>query len=132
MSDWVGTDDGSPGNMTQTAAYIYDGSQGAVSQTTGVGDGNLTQVIEYPGGGAGRGPFHSAVVACIPGPSAPRFSVARNLRQTASHSLNVPKPEQGELFAIVESRKGDIVRTGGLILFGSLPRDTRCNKPPCE
>jgi RHS repeat-associated protein len=52
VSAWIGTNDGSPGNMTQTAAYIYDGSQGAVSQTTGVGDSNLTQVIEYPGGGA--------------------------------------------------------------------------------
>jgi RHS repeat-associated protein len=50
LSDWVGTDDGSPGNMTQLDAYIYDGSQGAVSQTTGVGDSNLTQLIQYPGG----------------------------------------------------------------------------------
>ena len=30
VSTWIGTNDGSPGNMTQTAAYIYDGSQGAV------------------------------------------------------------------------------------------------------
>jgi RHS repeat-associated protein len=50
VSDWVGTNDGSPGNMTQLDAYIYDGSQGAVSQTTGVGDSNLAQYIEYPGG----------------------------------------------------------------------------------
>jgi RHS repeat-associated protein len=52
VSEWIGTNDGSPGNMTQTKDYIYDGSQGAVSQTTGVGDGNLTQMIEYPGGSA--------------------------------------------------------------------------------
>jgi YD repeat-containing protein len=52
VSTWVGTNDGSPGNMTETAAYIYDGSQGAVTQTGGVGDGNLTQMIQYPGGSA--------------------------------------------------------------------------------
>jgi RHS repeat-associated protein len=52
VSEWVGTNDGSPGNMTQTAGYIYDGSQGSVSQTTGVGDGNLTQMSQYPGGSA--------------------------------------------------------------------------------
>jgi hypothetical protein len=52
VSEWIGTNDGSPGNMTQTKGYIYDGSQGAVSQTTGVGDGNLTQMTEYPGGSA--------------------------------------------------------------------------------
>jgi hypothetical protein len=52
VSKWVGTNDGSPGNMTQATGYVYDGSQGAVSQTTGVGDGNLTQKVEYPGGGA--------------------------------------------------------------------------------
>jgi hypothetical protein len=45
LSDWVGTNDGSPGNMTQLDAYIYEGSQGAVSQSTGVGDSNLTQFI---------------------------------------------------------------------------------------
>jgi RHS repeat-associated protein len=52
VSKWIGTNDGAPGNMTQTTSYVYDGSQGAVSQTTGVGDGNLTQMTEFPGGSA--------------------------------------------------------------------------------
>jgi hypothetical protein len=32
--------------------------------------------------------------------------------QACLDSFSVPKAEQGELFAIVESTKGDIVRTG--------------------
>jgi RHS repeat-associated protein len=56
VSTWVGTNDtpGSgywsptnntpPSNMVQTTANVYDNG--------GVGDGNLTQTTEYPGGGA--------------------------------------------------------------------------------
>ena len=55
MSQWVGTDDTptsgywSPDNldgtdMVETASYVYDDD--------GVGDGNLTQMTQYPGGGA--------------------------------------------------------------------------------
>jgi RHS repeat-associated protein len=53
VSDWVGTNDtptsgywspSNPAGMTEVRSYEYDGG--------GVGDGNLTQVTEYPGGGA--------------------------------------------------------------------------------
>jgi RHS repeat-associated protein len=56
VSAWVGTNDTpasgswsptnntSPSNMVQTAGYVYDGG--------GVGDGNVTQVTQYPGGTA--------------------------------------------------------------------------------
>jgi RHS repeat-associated protein len=56
VSQWVGTNDtpGSgywsptnntpPSNMVQIAGYVYDGG--------GVGDGDLTQETQYPGGGA--------------------------------------------------------------------------------
>ena len=56
VSTWVGTNDTptsgawsptnntSPSNMVETASYVYDGG--------GVGDGNLTQETQYPGGGA--------------------------------------------------------------------------------
>jgi YD repeat-containing protein len=52
-STWVGTDDtpesgdwspSNPAGMVQLTAYLYDGG--------GVGDGNLTQVTQYPGGSA--------------------------------------------------------------------------------
>jgi RHS repeat-associated protein len=52
MGMWSPTNNTSPSNMTQITANVYDGTQGAVSQTTGVGDGNLTQTIQYPGGSA--------------------------------------------------------------------------------
>ncbi|HKB01509.1 MAG TPA: hypothetical protein VKD90_04775, partial [Gemmataceae bacterium] len=42
-AEWVGTVDGTGGNMVQTAAYEYDGG--------GVGAGNLTKVTVKPGGG---------------------------------------------------------------------------------
>src|SRR5262249_31952404 len=56
ISTWVGTNDTpgsgywspsnntSPSNMVEVSEYVYDGG--------GVGDGNLTQVTEFPGGGA--------------------------------------------------------------------------------
>jgi RHS repeat-associated protein len=56
VSDWVGTDDTpasgtwspsnntGPSNMVEVSSYQYDGG--------GVGDGNLTQQTDYPGGGA--------------------------------------------------------------------------------
>ena len=56
VSTWVGTDDTpasgawsptnntAPANMVETASYVYDNG--------GVGDGNLTQETQYPGGGA--------------------------------------------------------------------------------
>jgi RHS repeat-associated protein len=56
VSQWVGTNDTpasgewdpsnntSPANMVQTASYVYDGG--------GVGDGDLTQQTQYPGGSA--------------------------------------------------------------------------------
>jgi RHS repeat-associated protein len=56
VSTWVGTNDTpasgywsptnntSPANMVQVTGNVYDGG--------GVGDGNLTQVTQYPGGGA--------------------------------------------------------------------------------
>jgi RHS repeat-associated protein len=64
ISTWVGTNDtppsgawsptnnGSPSNMIQISGAIYDGTQGAVSQTGGVGDSNLTQLTLFPGGSA--------------------------------------------------------------------------------
>jgi RHS repeat-associated protein len=62
VSDWVGTNDTpasgqwsptnntSPSNMVETASYVYDNN--TLGGGTLVGDGNLTQVIQYPGGGA--------------------------------------------------------------------------------
>jgi RHS repeat-associated protein len=57
LNTWVGTNDTpangqewspsnntSPANMTETTAYVYDNG--------GVGDDNLTQMTQYPGGGA--------------------------------------------------------------------------------
>jgi YD repeat-containing protein len=53
VSTWVGTDDtpesgdwspSNPAGMVQLTAYVYDDD--------GVGDGNLTQVTQYPGGSA--------------------------------------------------------------------------------
>jgi YD repeat-containing protein len=56
VSRWVGTNDTpasgywsptnntAPSNMVQIAGFVYDGG--------GVGDGNLTQATQYPGGGA--------------------------------------------------------------------------------
>src|SRR5262249_11517204 len=44
-ADWTPTDNtAGPANMVQTAGFVYDGG--------GVGDGNLTQATEYPGGSA--------------------------------------------------------------------------------
>jgi hypothetical protein len=45
-SEWVGTDDGtgSDNNMVEVTAYQYDND--------GTGDGDLTQVTQYPGGSA--------------------------------------------------------------------------------
>jgi YD repeat-containing protein len=56
VSQWIGTDDTpesgpwapsnntSPSNMVEVASYVYDNGDG--------GDGNLTQVTQYPGGDA--------------------------------------------------------------------------------
>ena len=56
VSVWVGTDDTpasgywsptnntSPSNMVETESFVYDGGN--------PGDGNLTQITQYPGGGA--------------------------------------------------------------------------------
>jgi YD repeat-containing protein len=41
---WSPTNNTSPSNMVQLTGYVYDGG--------GVGDGDLTQLTEYPGGGA--------------------------------------------------------------------------------
>jgi RHS repeat-associated protein len=48
----VGTSTGNPtGNLVKTADYVYDNN--TLGQlTSGVGDSNLTQVIQYPGGTA--------------------------------------------------------------------------------
>ncbi len=42
--DWSPTNNGAPSNMVKVTENVYDGG--------GVGDGNLTQVTRYPGGGA--------------------------------------------------------------------------------
>jgi YD repeat-containing protein len=59
VSTWVGINDmpatgywspSNPAGMTQTQAYYYDQPGGALDVASGVGDGDLTQMTEYPSG----------------------------------------------------------------------------------
>jgi RHS repeat-associated protein len=93
VSTWVGTDDtpdpgqmewtpdtvGPPDNMVQVSAHVYDQATTDLNAPGGVGDSNLTQMTQFPRGGA-----------------APRvtqhFYDWRN-RQVASKSGVQPQPE---------------------------------------
>jgi RHS repeat-associated protein len=48
--EWSPTNNTAPANMVDTADYVYDNN--TLGGSTQVGDGNPTQVIQHPGGGA--------------------------------------------------------------------------------
>jgi len=48
--EWSPTNNGAPANMVQVTANVYDNN--TLGGNTQVGDGNLTQTIQYPGGSA--------------------------------------------------------------------------------
>jgi RHS repeat-associated protein len=53
FADWTPTDNtAGPANMVQTAAYFYDQPNNTLDAAGGVGDGDLTEVKQFPGGGA--------------------------------------------------------------------------------